>query len=521
MADTREVERWVGAVLAPEVRVAGTIASASEVLPARSYLERFPPALLTAFGRTPAGAGELGALIARVRATCSELGVPPPAAAVDLEQGAGLHFRGATRLPPALALASAALAGEREELDWIWSAGELTAREARAAGAELVLGPVADVNTERDNPIIATRSFGDRPREAAERALAFSMGVRAGGAGSCAKHFPGHGDTVRDSHVELPSVPASAERLRERELVPFRRLVEHGVDCVMIAHLDVPALTGERGLPSTLSRAVIEATLRGELGFRGTVVSDAMNMGALERFEPRYVRALAAGCDVLLCPHDPEAAALELLAHAGGPLLSLERLEQAALRALALRERLRSRTSVPCTTSEARALAARLAQRALRSSRAHWPQGGRPRAGGVTLLDSIPAAETPEFAGLLAELRRELAPLVGDLALLPVFCEARAGRGRYGLSAAERDGVEAALAGQRERGQPVALLWFGSPQSVERTLWEREDATILLAYAPTPPMVAAAGRFVAEVVSGAGPAVGPAHAGRSLPAQLG
>jgi len=517
MTDTRAIERWVGAVLAPELRVAGTIASATEVVPSRDYLARFPPALLTAFGRTPAGAGELAALIARVRSTCAELGVAPPVAAVDLEQGAGLHFRGATRLPPALALASAALAGEREELDWIWAAGELTAREARAAGAELVLAPVADVNTERDNPIIATRSFGDRPDAAGERAVALSMGLRAGGAGSCAKHFPGHGDTVRDSHVELPSVPASAERLRARELAPFRRLVEHGVDCVMIAHLDVPALTGERGLPSTLSRAVIEDTLRGELGFRGTVVSDAMNMGALERFAPRYVRALAAGCDVLLCPHDPEAAALELMAHAGGPLLSLERLEQAAARAQALRERLRSTSSVPCEARDARALAERLAERALRSSRPRWTLGARPRPGGVRLLDSIPAAETPEFAGLLAGLRQELAGLVGDLALLPVFCEARAGRGRYGLNDEERAAVEEAIARHREQGQPLALLWFGSPQSLDRRLWEREDVSILLAYAPTPPLVAAAGLFVARVVAGSGVAA----SGRSLPAELG
>ncbi len=517
MTDQQTIERWVGAVLAPELRVAGTIASPGEVVPSRAYLQRFPPALLTAFGRTPSGAGDLAALLARVRSTCAELGVPPPAAAVDLEQGAGLHFRGGTRLPPALALASAALAGEREELDWIWAAGEWTAREARALGAELVLAPVADVNTERDNPIIATRSFGDHPGEAAERALALSMGLRAGGAGSCAKHFPGHGDTSRDSHVELPSVPASAERLRERELVPFRRLVEHGVDCVMIAHLDVPALTGERGLPCTLSRAVIEDVLRGELGFRGTVVSDAMNMGALERFAPRYARAVAAGCDVLLCPHDPDAAAAELLAHAGGPILSLARLQQAAERALALRERLRSRSSAPVGAEEGRKLADRLAFRALRSSRPRWELGPRPRLGGVALLDPIPAAETPEFAGLVAGLRGELAGLVGDLTLLPVFCEARAGRGRYGLSESERAAVEALLAAQRERRQPLALLWFGSPQSLDRRLWERADVTILLAFAPTPPLVAAAGRFVAQVLADSG----AAPTARSLPAQLG
>ncbi len=517
MTDPQTIERWVGAVLAPELRVAGTIASSGEVVPARAYLQRFPPALLTAFGRTPSGAGDLAALIARVRSACAELGVPPPAAAVDLEQGAGLHFRGATRLPPALALASAALTGEREELDWIWAAGELTAREARAVGAELVLAPVADVNTERDNPIIATRSFGDHPGEAAERALALSMGLRAGGAGSCAKHFPGHGDTSRDSHVELPSVSASAERLRARELVPFRRLVEHAVDCVMIAHLDVPALTGERGLPCTLSRAVIEDVLRGELGFGGTVVSDAMNMGALERFAPRYARALAAGCDVLLCPHDPDAAAAELVAHAGGPLLSLARLQQAAERAQALRERLRSRPGSPVGVDEGRELAERLAYRALRSSRPRWDLGPSPRRGGVELLDPIPAAETPDFVQLIEGLRKELGSLVGDLTLLPVFCEARAGRGRYGLTEAECAALEAVVERHRKSGQPLALLWFGSPQSLDHRLWERADVPVLLAFAPTPPLFAAAGRFVAGLLTRAG----EAPTARSLPARLG
>ncbi|MBM3992225.1 MAG: hypothetical protein FJ298_14625 [Planctomycetes bacterium] len=139
----------------------------------------------------------------------------------------------------------------------------------------------------------------------------------------------------------------------------------------------------------------------------------------------------------------------------------------------------------------------------------------------MRVLDSIPAAETPEFARLLAELRGALAPLVGELALLPVFCEARAGRGRYGLTAAERAEVEAILARERERGVPVALAWFGSPQSVERALWERADVPILLAYAPTPPLVAAAARAVAALVSGGGDLAAPTSGGRSLPAQLG
>jgi beta-glucosidase-like glycosyl hydrolase len=513
MTELRTLERWIGTVLAPEVRVAGTIASKAEIAPSREYLERFPPAFITAFGRTPAGAGPLAQLIARVRATCAELGTPPPAAAVDLEQGAGLHFAGATRFPPALALASAACADEPDELDWILAAGDATAREARALGAELVLAPVADVNTERDNPIIATRSFGDDPRAAAERALAFQIGLRSGGAGACAKHFPGHGDTSRDSHAELPQVRASLATLRTRELAPFRRLIEHGVETVMIAHLDVPALTGEPGCPTSLSRAAIEGTLRGELGFRGVVVSDAMNMGALASFAPRYVRALAAGCDLLLCPHDPQAAAEELLAAVQAGTLSRERLAEAAGRAAALRERLRSVAALPAAPRQARELAERLAERALRWSPGEW----RPDPGArCQLAPSVPAAEIPEVADGLARLAEAVGAAPGGYELIPVLCEARAGRGRYSLRAEELAELETRLAAARGAGRRVGLLWFGSPQSLPERLWS--SVPVVLALAPTPPLFDAVGRWAGRLAGSGG---GVPREVRRLPAALG
>lgn len=514
MTDVRALELWIGAVLAPEVRVAGTIASPTEVAPSRAYLERFPPALLTAFGRTPAGAGPLAELIERVRRQCAELGQPLPAAACDLEQGAGLHFSDATRLPPALALASAACAGPREQLDWIRAAGELVAREARARGVELVLAPVGDVNTERDNPIIAVRSFGDRPEPAAERAVAFAVGLRGGGAGACAKHFPGHGDTARDSHIALPSVSADLALLERRELPPFLRLIEHSVDAVMVAHLDVPALSGEPGCPSSLSAGVIEGALRGRLGFRGAVLSDAMNMGALARFEPRYVRALLAGCDVLLCPHDPLAAAEELLVAVRSGALPEARLQVAAERAGTLRERLRERPADAPRPFEDRCLADALAERALRSSIARWPfEAALPSR----LAEPTPRTETPEVAQVLERLAIAVAGLGGGLELLPVLCEARAGRGRYGLTEAESRELAQRVEAARAAGRLPALLWFGSPQALPRALWEQSATPILLAFAPTPPLAAAAARWLAQLAQ----ARGVAGAMRRLPADLG
>lgn len=513
MTELRTLERWIGTVLAPEVRVPGTLASKTEIAPPREYLERFPPAFITAFGRTPAGAGQLAQLIARVRATCAELGTPPPAAAVDLEQGAGLHFVGATRFPPALALAAAACADEPDQLDWILAAGDATAREARALGAELVLAPVADVNTERDNPIIATRSFGDEPRAAGERALAFQIGLRSGGAGACAKHFPGHGDTSRDSHAELPRVAADLATLRTRELAPFRRLIEHGVETVMIAHLDVPALTGEPGCPTSLSRAVIEGTLRGELGFRGVVVSDAMNMGALASFAPRYVRALAAGIDLLLCPHDPQAAAEELLAGVQRGDLAPARLAEAAGRVAALRERLRSATANAPAPAQARELAARLADRSLRHSPVEW----RPDPGArCRLAPSVPPPEIPEVAAGLEELAHTVGETAGGYELIPVLCEARAGRGRYSLRSEELAELETRLAAARAAGQRVGLVWFGSPQSLPERLWS--SVPVVLALAPTPPQLQAVARWLERL---AGSSAGDSRPVRRLPAALG
>jgi beta-glucosidase-like glycosyl hydrolase len=486
MAST--LERWIGAVIAPEVRVAGTIASPGEVAPTRAYLERFPPALVVAFGRTPGGAVSPAPLLERVRRVCAELGAAAPIAACDLEQGAGLHFPDATRLPPAAALAQAASSGgAREALDWIVAAGELTGREARERGVELVLAPVADVNDETSNPIIAARSFGDDPARVAERALAFSIGVRSSGAGACAKHFPGHGHTRSDSHVELPRVERDLATLRRVELEPFRRLIEHGLDAVMIAHLDVPALSGEPGLPSTLSPRVVSALLRGELGFRGAALSDAMNMAALSGVAERYSRALAAGCDALLCPHDPFAAANELLEAARSGRLDLARLEEAARRVEELRERLRGTPQVPSALGDGR-LAQRLADRALLWIRKPAaPARGR----AARLLDPLAPAETPELRAALEPLGHEIGRLDLALDVLPVVCEARAGRGHYGPTEAELR----ALAGAVERHPGTLLvLWMGTPQSLPRELRSESGPPLLVAFAPTPPMFDAVSR---------------------------
>jgi beta-N-acetylhexosaminidase len=198
------------------------------------------------------------------------------------------------RVPPMLTVAS-------------WGDVALAERIARVVGAELAalgvtidFAPVVDVNTCAKNPVIGDRAFGDDPGTCARFGAAWIRGLQTAGLLACAKHFPGHGDTTRDSHVDLPSVDQPRARLEAVELVPFRAAIEAGVAAMMTAHVVYPALDARA--PATLSRAVC-SDLRDAVGFRGMLVSDDLEMQAIAArwsVEDAAIAAVAAGCDALL-----------------------------------------------------------------------------------------------------------------------------------------------------------------------------------------------------------------------------
>jgi len=210
--------------------------------------------------------------------------------------------------------------------------------ELRRAGVNLDFAPDIDINSNPDNPVIGVRSFGSSPEVVAEHGAAWTRGLQAAGVAVAAKHFPGHGDTAADSHLELPVVDLSVEQLRSRELLPFRAVVAAGARAVMTSHILLPQLDAD--LPATLSPAIIEGMLRGELGFDGVVVSDALDMhgaSGTRGIPEAAVLALAAGCD-LLCigteNTDAQLAAIEdaIAAAVASGRLSRERLTAAATR---------------------------------------------------------------------------------------------------------------------------------------------------------------------------------------------
>ena len=250
----------------------------------------------------------------------------------DVEEGVGQRFEGASWLVPPLALARIHASDPALALDLARRYGACTGREARQLGLNWVLAPVCDVNNNPANPVINVRAWGEDPATAGALAAAFCRGAQAEGVLTCAKHFPGHGDTASDSHLELPLLPHSRARLEAVELPPFRDAIEADVAAVMTAHLLLPALDADH--PATLSRAVLTGLLRQELGFEGLIVTDALVMEAIAG---RYgaseaaVLALEAGADLVLMPGDADGAIDAVVAAVHSGRLSLERL-QASLR---------------------------------------------------------------------------------------------------------------------------------------------------------------------------------------------
>ena len=231
--------------------------------------------------------------------------------AADIEEGVGQRFAGATWFGPPMAIAEIALHDPEAADRYAQQMGAVTAIEARAIGLNWILAPVVDVNNNPDNPVINVRAFGETPEIVGNLASAFIRGALEHPVLTTAKHFPGHGDTAVDSHLELPVLPHSPDRLAAVELPPFVQAIAAGVDAVMSAHLLIPAWDDE--FPATLSRKILIGKLRQELGFDGLIVTDALVMGAIANkygANEAAVLAAEAGADVLLMPLDPEGAIL-------------------------------------------------------------------------------------------------------------------------------------------------------------------------------------------------------------------
>ena len=267
----------------------------------------------------------------------------------DMEYGAAMRVRNTTRFTPNMGIAAT---GNPEYAYW---AGKITAMEAKALGVHQIFAPVLDVNNNPDNPVINVRSYGGDPDIVSQFGLKFIEGVSSTGLISTAKHFPGHGDTDSDSHIDLPVVRHDYARLDSVELAPFRAAIRAGLPSVMSAHIAFPEISKEPGLPSTLDNTILNHILTDSLNFEGVVITDGLEMqGIASNYSPgeAVVRSLKAGADLMLLSPDEITAIHEVIRAVQRGELSEERIENSVRKLLdwKIRQRLFEKRTVDLET---------------------------------------------------------------------------------------------------------------------------------------------------------------------------
>jgi beta-glucosidase-like glycosyl hydrolase len=414
--------------------------------------------------------GGTAAAVQELTSELRERSARPLLIGADLERGAGQQFSGCTGLPPLAAL------GSLNDADVMRQAGAVTAREARALGINWVYAPVMDLDIEPENPIVGTRAIAGDAAIVGRLGAAWIEGCQSAGALACAKHFPGHGRTVSDSHAELPVVSASADLLEREDLRPFREAIDAGVASVMSAHVAFPALD-DSGAPATLSKRILRGLLRDRLGFDGLIVTDALIMAGVLQNETEArasVRALAAGCDLLLYPEELEAVTQEIdRALAGGELQS-EALDESAARRRHWAEWAELREPGPAARQPLQ-WAGEVACRVVRA-----PDGEIPALAGsvrLTLVDDdvggpYPPPSREPFGERLRELGVEILDAgVGDaespVHVIALYGDIRAWKGRPGYSAAALGQIREAVASSAAKALTV-LIQFSHPRLAEQ-----------------------------------------------------
>lgn len=430
-----------------------------------------------------------------------------------------LPMGGGTDFPPTMAF------GAIGDEGIVYEFGRITAVEARAVGVHVNFAPVLDVNSNPENPIINTRSFGEGPELVARLGVAFIRGSHAGGVMTTGKHFPGHGDTRTDSHIELPVIDADRTRLDTLELVPFRRAMEAGVDAIMTAHVKVPAIDGADGPPATLSPYFLTRLLRQELRFQGLLFTDAMTMGAITRSYgagESAVLALEAGADIILSPADLTAALDAVTAAVESGRISQARLDASVRRVLEAKARAGLHKGRLVDLEAVDEMVGRREHTAFADSAASLSITLPRDSAGLVPMDparvrrvlaltfarrqDLVAGRT--FDGVLAEYVEQVErtrvddetpparydtiaerAAAADLVLVSAYVPPAAGAG----SVAVPEALATLVARLVESGKPTALLSFGNPYLLAAV---PQVGTYLLAWGPREVMQRAAARAI-------------------------
>ena len=417
----------------------------------------------------------------------------------DMERGAGQQFEGSTGLPPSAAIASL------RDRDIVRRAARHTAREARTMGVNWNYAPVADLDVEPANPVMNTRAFGVQPSEVGDYVAEWIDACQSEGVLACAKHFPGHGRTTESSYDTLPVVSTPHSVLMQDDLLPFKSAIDAGVGSIMTAHVAYTALDPS-GVPATLSREILTWVLRQRCEYENLIVGDSINMQAITQGVDEgeaAVRAILAGCDLVLAPGD-----LQKTVHALEAAVADGRIERDRLR-LSIRRRLKWAQWVSPPNDYRRPSGtdvlwcAGLADRVL--------QVVRPLTRGIRApieicsVDSDAHGDLRSARTVLLNTLRTLSvdarvtdradgPSRGTV-VLTAFGEPVKGRGSMEVAADVREGVLQLYADARAAGRDVMIIWFGHPRLAGVF---GEEAPLVCAWSGDACMQAAAARWLAR-----------------------
>ncbi|MDT0301623.1 glycoside hydrolase family 3 protein [Streptomonospora wellingtoniae] len=418
----------------------------------------YNPGGLIYFPENLSGAEQIARMSNGLQRTAADNGAGVPLfLGIDQEQGMVSRLPVGTRFPDAMAVGATRDTAHAEAL-----AGA-TAEELTALGINLDYAPVADTNTNPDNPVIGIRSFGSDPDLVSEMAAAEAAAFGAGGVVPVVKHFPGHGDTDVDSHTGLPVIDKPRDEWEKEDLPPFRAAVESGVDAIMTAHVLMPALD-DSGEPSTLSPDVIGGVLRDELGYDGIVTTDALNMEGVRQTHSDgevAVRAVLAGADQLLMPPDPQAAFDALRNAVRKGRISTERLDRSVLRILTAKAERGLFGAEPADAAGAEAAVGTQEHRAAARALAEDSATLLRNKGGVLPLD---ADATVSVTGSGAE---DIGAGLEELGYTVTADPASADAAVVGTLSARGDAEQLSLvSAARESGTPVVVVAQGTPYDI-------------------------------------------------------
>ena len=400
--------------------------------------------------------------------------------AADVEEGIGQRFPGGTWFPPPMALGQIYEQHPDLAQQYAFHMGKITAQEALAVGINWLLAPVVDVNNNPDNPAINIRAFGDRPEVVAALTTAFIEGAKSTAVLTTAKHFPGHGDTATDSHLDLPTLNHAETRLAAIELPPFEQAITAGVDSVMTAHLSIPAWDQE--LPVTLSQKIVTEILRKRLNFSGLVITDALIMGGITKYAPPEtvaVMAVEAGTDILLMPDDPEVAINSIYQAVQTGRIKESRIHQSLKRIWQAKQQVFAAPAIDTklSSNRARSTVNAILQDSLQQSATSTILNSQSTGRNLIVVDDLlnttyldinsPGITIPQGYNYQRQLvdRHTLDCILLDSrpTLLQIFIRGNPFRGNAGLSSKTKAIYQELLAKQ----QVVGIIIYGSPYVLE------------------------------------------------------